>query len=166
MSCPWYYQPISTTITVLTNGRSQMMQEKTWSVSVGVPQGCGLCPLLFSLYPNACTSRDQSVKLLKFADVSIVTWSETGTHRTISTLSRSWTSPESGNGQQTSLLTHHTPDTTFFLFSPLVAASLISKPSLWSPESVIHCLILRTVKLAYTVHMYSLLYLCHLLPKF
>lgn len=163
MSCPWYYQPISTTITVLTNGRPQVMQENTRSVSVGVPQGCGLCPLLFSLYPNACTSRDQSVKLLKFADVSMVIWSETRTHRTIRTPSRSWTSPESENGQQTWLLTHHTPDTTFFFFSPLVAASLISKPSLWSPESVIHCLILRTVRLAYASVFITL---CHLLPKF
>ncbi len=32
------------------------------------PQGCVLSPLLFSLYTNDCTSKDPSVKLLKFAD--------------------------------------------------------------------------------------------------
>ncbi len=32
------------------------------------PQGCVLSPLLFSLYTNGCTSKDPSVKLLKFAD--------------------------------------------------------------------------------------------------
>ncbi len=35
----------------------------TWS-----SQGCVLSPLLFSLYTNDCTSKDPSVKLLKFAD--------------------------------------------------------------------------------------------------
>ncbi|KAI2646125.1 putative RNA-directed DNA polymerase from transposon BS [Labeo rohita] len=36
--------------------------------STGAPQGCVHSPLLFSLYTNDCTSKDPSVKLLKFAD--------------------------------------------------------------------------------------------------
>ncbi len=40
----------------------------TRTTSTVAPQGCVLSPLLFSLYTNDCTSKDPSVKLLKFAD--------------------------------------------------------------------------------------------------
>ena len=60
----------------LTDRRQQVrlwkIQTSTRSISTGAAQGCVLFPLLFSLGTNDCTSRDPSVKLLKFADDTTV----------------------------------------------------------------------------------------------
>ncbi len=44
------------------------LSSSTRTISTGAPQCCVLSPLLFSLYTNDCTSKDPSVKLLKFSD--------------------------------------------------------------------------------------------------
>ncbi len=40
----------------------------TYLISTGAPQGCVFSPLLLCLYTYDCTTKDPSVKLLKFAD--------------------------------------------------------------------------------------------------
>ncbi len=62
-------------ITSFLTDRQQLVRlgkytSSTRTNSTGAPQDCVLSPLLFFLYTNDCTSKDPSVKLLKFADDS------------------------------------------------------------------------------------------------
>ncbi len=60
-------------ITSFLTNRQQVVRlgkytSNTRMITTGAPQDCVLSPLLFSRYTNDCTSKDPSVKLLKFAD--------------------------------------------------------------------------------------------------
>ncbi len=63
--CQWINSFLTDTQQVMRLGK---FSSSTRTISTGAPQGCVLSPLLFSLYTNDCTSKDPSVKLLKFAD--------------------------------------------------------------------------------------------------
>ena len=64
-TCQWI---ISFLIDRQQHIRLWSISSKTQFISTGTPQDCVLSPLLFSLYTNDCTSKNLSVKLLKFAD--------------------------------------------------------------------------------------------------
>ncbi len=60
-------------ITSFLTDRQQLVRLRQFlsnshSTNTGAPQRYVLTPLLFSLYTNDCTSKDPSVKLLKFSD--------------------------------------------------------------------------------------------------
>ncbi len=64
-------------ITSFLKDRQQLVRlgkltSRTLTISTGAPQGCVLSSLLFSLCTNDCTSKDHSVKHLKFADDTTV----------------------------------------------------------------------------------------------
>ncbi len=63
--CQWITSFLTDRQQLVRRGK---LSSSTHTISTGAPQGCVLSPLLFSLYTNDSTSKDPSVKLLKFAD--------------------------------------------------------------------------------------------------
>ncbi len=63
--CQWINSILTDRQQLLRQGK---FSSRTRTISTGAPQGCMLSPLLFSIYTYDCTSKDPSVKLLKFAD--------------------------------------------------------------------------------------------------
>ncbi len=63
--CQWITSFLTDRQQVVRLGK---LSSSTRTISTGAPKGCVLSPLLFSLYTNDCTSKDPSVKLVKFAD--------------------------------------------------------------------------------------------------
>lgn len=69
--------PICRWITDFLTNRKQHMRlgkniSDSWNIITNFPQVCVLSPLFFSLYTNCCTCYLHSVKLIKFADDTIV----------------------------------------------------------------------------------------------
>ncbi|KAF7646701.1 hypothetical protein LDENG_00183650 [Lucifuga dentata] len=69
----------------LSDRRKHKHVSDSRTISTGSPQGCVLCPLLFSLYTNSCTSSHQSIKLLKFVDdttlIGLISGEDESTYR-------------------------------------------------------------------------------------
>ncbi len=63
--CQWINSFLTDRQQLLRLGK---FSSSTCTISTGAPQGCVLSPLLFSLYTKDFTSKDPSVKLLKFPD--------------------------------------------------------------------------------------------------
>ncbi len=63
--CQWINSFLTDRLQLVMLGK---YTSSTCTISTGAPQGSVLSPLLFSLYKNDCTSKDPSVKLLKFTD--------------------------------------------------------------------------------------------------
>ncbi len=67
--CQWITSFLTEMQEVVRLGK---FSSSTHTISTGAPQGRVLSPLLFSLYTNDCTSKDPSVKLLKFSDDTLI----------------------------------------------------------------------------------------------
>ncbi|KAL0153141.1 hypothetical protein M9458_051562, partial [Cirrhinus mrigala] len=67
--CQWITSFLTHTQQLVRLGK---LTSGTHTISTGASQFCVLSPLLFSFYTNDCTSKDPSVKLLKFADDTTV----------------------------------------------------------------------------------------------